>query len=66
MAKKKISYQEAQEKLEKLVHTIENEEVPVDELSGMVKEALALIKQCKTQLKGTDEAIQKSLEQLED
>lgn len=65
MSKKKLSYKEALAKLENIVQKIENEEMDVDELSNQVKEAVELVNTCKTKLKNTEEALQKTLEDQE-
>ena len=45
-----IKYSKAMEKLEEIIHKIENEEIDVDELSAKVKEAVGLIKMCKERI----------------
>lgn len=65
MAKKEESYNEAVEKLRKIVADIENGELDVDILSEKVKEATRLIKLCKEKLYKVDEEVKKVLEELE-
>ena len=60
MTKKEETYNEAVEKLRKIVADIENGELDVDVLSEKVKEATRLIKLCKV-----DEEVKKVLEELE-
>lgn len=65
MAKKTESYNEAVEKLRKIVADIENGDLDVDILSEKVKEATRLIKLCKEKLYKADEEVKKVLEELE-
>lgn len=65
MAKKELSYNEAVEKLRKIVADIESSELDVDILSEKVKEATKLIKLCKEKLYKVDEDVKKVLEELE-
>lgn len=65
MAKKELSYNEAVEKLRKIVADIESGELDVDILSEKVKEATKLIKLCKEKLYKVDEDVKKVLEELE-
>ena len=62
MAKKEETYNEAIEKLRKIVAEIEN---GVDILSEKVKEATRLIKLCKEKLYKVDEEVKKVLEELD-
>lgn len=66
MAKKTESYQEAVEKLRRIVAEIENDDLDVDILSEKVKEATRLIKVCKDKLYKADEEVKKVLEELEE
>lgn len=50
MTKKEETYNEAVEKLRKIVADIENGELDVDVLSEKVKEATRLIKLCKGEI----------------
>ena len=65
MAKKMESYQEAMEKLRRIVVEIEGGELDVDVLTERVKEATRLIKLCKEKLYKVDEEVKKVLEELE-
>lgn len=66
MAKKKanptLTYQEAQQQLEQIVTSVENEELDVDELSEQVQKAMELIAFCRAKLKKTEAAVQKAFE----
>ena len=65
MAKKMESYQDAMEKLRRIVVEIEGGELDVDVLTERVKEATRLIKLCKEKLYKVDEEVKKVLEELE-
>ena len=59
------SYNEAVEKLRRIVAEIEQGDLDVDLLSDKVKEASRLIKLCKEKLYKADEEVKKVLEELE-
>ncbi len=59
------TYNEAVDKLTKIVDEIENGNLDVDLLSAKVKEAARLIKLCKEKLYKVDEDVKKVLEELE-
>ncbi|WP_420387304.1 exodeoxyribonuclease VII small subunit [Roseivirga sp.] len=61
---KELSYKEALTRINQIVNRIENEDPDIDELSQLVKEATALIAQCKEKLENTETEIQSSLEKL--
>lgn len=65
MPKKTESYQEAVDKLQRIVSEIEKGEADVDLLSDNVKEATRLIKLCKEKLYKVDEEVKKVLEELD-
>lgn len=65
MPKKTESYQEAVDKLQRIVSEIEKGEADVDLLSDNVKEATRLIKLCKDKLYKVDEEVKKVLEELD-
>lgn len=65
MEEKNESYNEAIERLRRIVSEIENGELDVDLLSVKVKEATRLIKLCKEKLYKVDEEVKKVLEELE-
>ena len=64
MAKKGESYNEAIDKLRRIVSEIESGDLDVDLLSEKVKEATRLIKLCKEKLYKVDEEVKKVLEVL--
>jgi exodeoxyribonuclease VII small subunit len=65
MEQRQESYNEAMEKLRKIVADIERKELDVDLLSEKVKEASRLIKVCKDKLFKADEEVKKILEALD-
>ena len=65
MAAKEETYNEAIEKLRKIVEDIEDNELDVDVLSAKVKEASRLIKLCKEKLYKADIEVKKILEELD-
>lgn len=66
MATKKETYDQAMDKLEKIVSQIESNELNIDSLGEKLKEAQALIKFCKEKLYKTDEEIKGILEQKDE
>jgi len=66
MAKKKLSYREAIERIEEILGKIEGEELDVDELAENVKEVSSLIKFCKDKLHKTESEVEKILEDMGD
>ncbi|MCG8319210.1 MAG: exodeoxyribonuclease VII small subunit [Cytophagales bacterium] len=64
MAEKKLIYKKALERLEEIVHKIENDEPEVDELSQLVKEASTLVKKCKEKLKTTEKELDGALDDI--
>ncbi len=64
MAKKKLTYKEAVEEIEKIMAKLENEEIDIDELSKNVKRAGELITFCKQQLRNTEEEIEHLLGEM--
>jgi exodeoxyribonuclease VII small subunit len=66
MAQKKLSYNEAFNKLQEILEKIESGELDVDELTTNVKKASELIKFCKSKLYDTEAEIEKVLEDLEE
>jgi len=62
MAKKNLNYQEAMDQLQSIVQKLENDDTSIDELSGLVSEALELVKSCRSKLRKTEEGLNKALE----
>lgn len=66
MAKKKFNYSEALSRVEAIAQEVENESLDVDTLAGKVKEAIALLQECKGQLRRTEDELNEAISQLED
>ncbi|MBO3698413.1 exodeoxyribonuclease VII small subunit [Roseivirga sp. E12] len=64
MSKKSISYKEAIDRINEIVTTIEGEDLDIDELTGLVKEATTLIGSCKDKLQNAESDLQTSLDKL--
>ena len=62
---KKISYNEAYNRLQEILHQIESDQLDVDDLSTKIKEATALLKACKEKLFVADEEVKKALTGLQ-
>lgn len=52
-----ITYEAAMQRLEDIVRKIENNEICIDHLAEQLKEAQAIIKQCKKRLLAVDKDI---------
>lgn len=60
MAKKNsITYQQAFDSLQKLVAEIEEEKIPLDQLSEKVEQAKSLVDVCTKRLRGIEEEVRK-------
>ena len=59
---KELNYEEAVKQLEDIVAKMENEELDIDQMSGQLKVAQRLIKQCKDKLTKADAEIKKILD----
>ena len=60
-----LKYSKAIEKLEEIIQKIENEEIDVDELSEKVKEAVTLIKTCKSKIEKAELEVKKVVDGFE-
>lgn len=58
---KKETYGQAVEKLEKIVASLENNEIDIDELAEKLREAQALMAFCREKLANVDKEIEKIL-----
>ncbi len=58
-------YSKALKRLEEIIQKIENEETDIDELSDRVKEAVTLIKTCKTKIEKAEMEVKKIVEDFE-
>ena len=62
-AKKKETYSQAIERLEKIVRQIDSNELEIDELSEKIKEANEIIDFCTGKLTKADQEIEKLLQE---
>ncbi len=58
-------YSKSIKKLEEIIERIENEEIDVDELSDKVKEAVTLIKDCKSKIEKAEFEVKKVVEDFD-
>ncbi|MDX5478908.1 exodeoxyribonuclease VII small subunit [Fontibacter flavus] len=56
-----MSYDKSLKRLEEIVTLLEKGETGMDDLSNLVKEASALVKECKSKLRMTEEEIGRAL-----
>lgn len=59
-----LTYSQAIKKLEELVALLQDPNCEIDHLREYTKQALSLLKFCKTRLTETDEEVRKMLEEL--
>jgi exodeoxyribonuclease VII small subunit len=57
MAKKEFSFSDAMVEIDKILKEIENGNLNIDKLSGEVKQASELIRQCQKKLRTTEEEV---------
>ena len=62
MQNKKMTYEQAIDRLEQLAQQMEKGEVPIDEMVTRLREAQTLIKQCRQQLTKADEQVRQILD----
>lgn len=62
MQNKKMTYEQAIDRLEQLAQQMEQGEVPIDEMVTRLREAQTLIKQCRQQLTKADEQVRQILD----
>lgn len=63
MAKK--TYESAMSELQAILQEMEENEIPIDELSKKVKKASELIRWCRSKLKETENDVDEALKELE-
>lgn len=63
--KNELSYGEASSRLEEILQQIEEGQVDIDELSGLVKEAAGLVTLCRKKIRAAQVQVEKITEQLE-
>ena len=59
------TYGQAAERLEQILDRIEDARVDIDELSGLVEEAAALVTLCREKIESAEVQVKKITEQLE-
>jgi exodeoxyribonuclease VII small subunit len=64
-AKDELSYGQAAGRLEEILRKIEEGQVDIDELSGLVGEAAALVTLCRQKIQSADVKVKTITEQLE-
>ena len=64
-SKDELSYGQAAERLEEILRKIEEGQVDIDELSGLVGEAAALVTLCRQKIQAADVKVKTITEQLE-
>lgn len=65
MAKEEIKYEEALDRLERIVKQMENDELDIDVMGEQLKQAQKLIKLCKDKLTKADNEIKRILEKTD-
>lgn len=65
MAKKELTYKQAMQELEDILHSIEQEDVDVDKMASLISRATELIQFCKARLTKSKEEIEKALKALD-
>ncbi|MFC2439696.1 MAG: exodeoxyribonuclease VII small subunit [Segatella maculosa] len=65
MAKEEIKYEEALDRLERIVKQMENDELDIDVMGEQLKQAQKLIKLCKDKLTKADNEIKRVLEKID-
>ncbi|MCA9402912.1 MAG: exodeoxyribonuclease VII small subunit [Candidatus Omnitrophica bacterium] len=59
-------YSKSIAKLEEIINRIDNQKIDVDELSSQVKEAAALIKECKSKIDKAELEVKKVVENFKE
>lgn len=60
-----VKYSKAVEKLDEIIRKIESEDIDVDELSVKVKEAVELVKVCKSKIEKAELELKKVVDSLD-
>ncbi|WKK84879.1 exodeoxyribonuclease VII small subunit [Marivirga arenosa] len=64
--KKKLGYEESLHKLEEILNKVENEDIPIDQLTAYVNESMELLKNCKAMLKNAENRVEGAFNDLEE
>lgn len=62
MAKKELTYEQAQNELKQILHLIQTDQTGIDQLADQIKRAKQLIEICRTKLR----EVEASIESLEE
>lgn len=65
MKKEEFNYTKAMEQVKNIIKEIEENDMDVDAMVAKIEEAAALLKECRSKLTHTDEAVQKILDDIE-
>ena len=65
MKEKNIGYKEAMEEISRIMNTIENQELDIDNLSVQLKRITELIRICKIRLRNTEKEVEEILKQMD-
>lgn len=66
MAEKKLSFEEAMERLEEIVTTMERGEAPLEQSLELFSEGAKLVKQCSAMLDKAEQQVTKLVKSAED
>lgn len=61
MAEKKVSFEQAMDRLDEIVRQLERGEAPLEEALSLFEEGTRLIKKCSTQLEQAEQKVSKLL-----
>ena len=61
MAEKKVSFEQAMDRLEEIVRQLEQGDAPLEEALSLFEEGTRLVKKCSTQLDKAEQKVQKLL-----
>lgn len=65
MKEKNFNYAKAMEQVKSIIKEIDENDMDVDAMVVKIEEAAALLKECRSKLVKTDEAVQKILDDIE-
>ena len=65
MKEKNFNYAKAMEQVKSIIKEIEENDMDVDAMVAKIEEAAVLLKECRSKLVKTDEAVQKILDDIE-
>lgn len=65
MKEKNFNYAKAMEQVKSIIKEIDENDMDVDAMVAKIEEAAVLLKECRSKLVKTDEAVQKILDDIE-